>query len=56
MYFHYCKRNKWPWLGRFGNTDLKFGDFVEVVLFGGEVEAGHSRPPVQNSYLGVDCG
>jgi len=25
----------------FGDTDLQLRDFVEVVLFGGEVEAGH---------------
>ena len=26
---------------RLRNADLQFGDFVEVVLFGGEVETGH---------------
>ncbi len=30
----------------FGEADLPFGDFAEVVLFGGEVEAGHGGAPV----------
>ncbi len=29
----------------FGNADLEFGNFIEVVLFGGEVEAGHDDSP-----------
>ncbi len=26
-----------------GDADLEFGDLVKVVLFGGEVEAGHGQ-------------
>ncbi len=32
---------------RLGDTDLEF--LVEVVLFGGEVEAGHGESPVRVS-------
>ncbi len=30
-----------------GDEDLQFWDLVVVVLFGGEVEAGHSRLPLK---------
>ncbi len=30
-----------------GDADLQFGDFVKFVLFGGEVETGHSRLPLK---------
>ncbi len=48
-------RNRIHIVQGFGNADLEFGDFVEVVLFGGEVE-GYGEyfialPSVANALL-----
>ncbi len=40
---------EWQALTYSGNSqaDLEFGNFVEVVLFGGEVQTGRGRSPVE---------